>query len=173
MIFSVCRQNNIFPIKLQINIILYLNTETIHVREQDSVYIKESICTIFIANKVARYIPSSLILHNLFVLKHCLFPMEKVGTSKILIIGATGYVGKFMVEASAKAGHPTFALVRESTLSDPSKSSIIQTFNTLGINLLLVRNNLLHAQSLSIFFFCFCSRLLHQVFSPIFFMQST
>ncbi|ESW03820.1 hypothetical protein PHAVU_011G044700 [Phaseolus vulgaris] len=63
--------------------------------------------------------------------------MEKVGTSKILIIGATGYVGKFMVEASAKAGHPTFALVRESTLSDPSKSSIIQTFNTLGINLLL------------------------------------
>ncbi|KAK7341477.1 hypothetical protein VNO80_24407 [Phaseolus coccineus] len=63
--------------------------------------------------------------------------MEKVGTSKILIIGATGFVGKFMVEASAKAGHPTFALVRESTLSDPSKSSIIQTFNTLGVNLLL------------------------------------
>jgi len=73
--------------------------------------------------------------------------MEKVGTSKILIIGATGFVGKFIVEASAKAGHPTFALVRESTLSDPSKSSIIQTFNTLGVNLLLVRNNLLHAQS--------------------------
>ncbi|KAL9296414.1 hypothetical protein ACSQ67_022310 [Phaseolus vulgaris] len=63
--------------------------------------------------------------------------MEKVGTSKILIIGATGFVGKFIVEASAKAGHPTFALVRESTLSDPSKSSIIQTFNTLGVNLLL------------------------------------
>jgi len=95
--------------------------------------------------------------------------MEKVGTSKILIIGATGFVGKFMVEASAKAGHPTFALVRESTLSDPSKSSIIQTFNTLGVNLLLVRNNFLHAQSLSIFFFCFCSGiLLHQVFSPVF-----
>ncbi|XP_014494085.1 isoflavone reductase-like protein [Vigna radiata var. radiata] len=57
--------------------------------------------------------------------------------SKILIIGATGFVGKLMVEASAKAGHPTFALVRESTLSDPSKSSIIQTFKTLGVNLLL------------------------------------
>ncbi|XP_014494086.1 isoflavone reductase homolog [Vigna radiata var. radiata] len=57
--------------------------------------------------------------------------------SKILIIGATGFVGKFMVEASIKAGHPTFALVRESTLSDSSKSSIIQTFKALGVNLLL------------------------------------
>jgi len=65
--------------------------------------------------------------------------MEKEGTSKILIIGGTGFVGKFMVEASAKAGHPTFALVRKSTLSHPSKSSIIQTFKTLGVNLLLVR----------------------------------
>ncbi|KAK9942513.1 hypothetical protein M0R45_008175 [Rubus argutus] len=32
--------------------------------------------------------------------------------SKILFIGGTGYIGKFIVEASAKAGHPTFALVR-------------------------------------------------------------
>ncbi|GMY28394.1 phenylcoumaran benzylic ether reductase Betv6 [Fagus crenata] len=30
--------------------------------------------------------------------------------SKILIIGGTGYIGKFIVEASAKSGHPTFAL---------------------------------------------------------------
>uniref|UniRef100_A0A803NN41 NmrA-like domain-containing protein n=1 Tax=Cannabis sativa TaxID=3483 RepID=A0A803NN41_CANSA len=30
--------------------------------------------------------------------------------SKVLIIGGTGYIGKFVVEASAKAGHPTFAL---------------------------------------------------------------
>ncbi|KAJ4980337.1 hypothetical protein NE237_031174 [Protea cynaroides] len=39
--------------------------------------------------------------------------------SKILIIGGTGYIGKFIVEASLKSGHPTFALVRESTASDP------------------------------------------------------
>jgi len=68
--------------------------------------------------------------------------MGKTNNSKILIIGATGFVGKFMVEASAKAGHPTFALVRDSTLSDPSKASIIQTFKILGVNLLLVRYNI-------------------------------
>ncbi|KAE8675263.1 hypothetical protein F3Y22_tig00111689pilonHSYRG00100 [Hibiscus syriacus] len=33
------------------------------------------------------------------------------GKSKILIIGGTGYIGKFIVEASAKEGHPTFALL--------------------------------------------------------------
>ncbi|RDX88337.1 hypothetical protein CR513_30087, partial [Mucuna pruriens] len=58
-------------------------------------------------------------------------------TTKILIIGGSGYIGKFMVEASAKAGHPTFVLVRESTLSDPTKSPIIRKFNTLGVNLVL------------------------------------
>ncbi|KHN20065.1 Isoflavone reductase like [Glycine soja] len=50
--------------------------------------------------------------------------------SKILFIGGTGYIGKFIVEASAKAGHPTFVLVRESSLSNPAKSSLI-----LGVNL--------------------------------------
>nr|XP_043627852.1 phenylcoumaran benzylic ether reductase Pyrc5-like [Erigeron canadensis] len=53
--------------------------------------------------------------------------------SKILIIGGTGYIGKFIVEASAKAGHPTFVLVRESTLSDSSKSSLIDSFKKSGV----------------------------------------
>ncbi|XP_021912665.1 isoflavone reductase-like protein [Carica papaya] len=53
--------------------------------------------------------------------------------SKILIIGGTGYIGKFIVQASAKAGHPTFLLVRESTLSNPAKSQIIENFNNLGV----------------------------------------
>ncbi|KAH9656727.1 Phenylcoumaran benzylic ether reductase 1 [Citrus sinensis] len=52
--------------------------------------------------------------------------------SKILFIGGTGYIGKFIVEASAKAGHPTFVLVRESTLSDPSKSQLLDHFKKLG-----------------------------------------
>ncbi|KAM0028865.1 putative NmrA-like domain, NAD(P)-binding domain superfamily [Helianthus debilis subsp. tardiflorus] len=56
--------------------------------------------------------------------------------SKILIIGGTGYIGKFIVEASAKAGHPTFVLVRESTLSDPSKSSLIDSFNNSGVTII-------------------------------------
>ncbi|KAH9656731.1 Phenylcoumaran benzylic ether reductase 1 [Citrus sinensis] len=57
--------------------------------------------------------------------------------SKILFIGGTGYIGKFIVEASAKAGHPTFVLVRESTLSDPSKSQLLDHFKKLGVNLVI------------------------------------
>ncbi|XP_027354063.1 isoflavone reductase-like protein [Abrus precatorius] len=56
--------------------------------------------------------------------------------SKILIIGGTGYIGKHIVEASAKAGHPTFALVRESTISNPAKTKLLDNFKTLGVNLI-------------------------------------
>ncbi|XP_022769004.1 isoflavone reductase-like protein [Durio zibethinus] len=58
------------------------------------------------------------------------------GKSKVLIIGGTGYIGKFIVEASAKEGHPTFALVRESTISDPVKGKVIENFENLGVQLL-------------------------------------
>lgn len=67
--------------------------------------------------------------------------------SKILIIGGTGYIGKYVVEASAKSGHPTFALVRESTISDPIKGKLIDNFKNLGVTLLHV----------SLMFYTFCS----------------
>ncbi|KAI3807319.1 hypothetical protein L1987_23245 [Smallanthus sonchifolius] len=53
--------------------------------------------------------------------------------SKILVIGGTGYIGKFVVEASAKAGHPTFALVRESTVADPLKGQLLDSFKNSGV----------------------------------------
>ncbi|CAN6935785.1 unnamed protein product [Brassica oleracea] len=56
--------------------------------------------------------------------------------SKILVIGGTGYIGKFIVEGSAKSGHQTFALVRESSLSDPVKGKIVQNFKDLGVTIL-------------------------------------
>ncbi|TQD88788.1 hypothetical protein C1H46_025677 [Malus baccata] len=56
--------------------------------------------------------------------------------SKILIIGGTGYIGKFVVEASVKAGHQTFALVRETTVNDPAKANLIEKFKNLGVTLL-------------------------------------
>ncbi|GFP98412.1 isoflavone reductase-like protein [Phtheirospermum japonicum] len=56
--------------------------------------------------------------------------------SKILIIGGTGYIGKFIVEASAKSDHPTFALVRESAISDPVKGKIVQGFKNSGVTIL-------------------------------------
>ncbi|KAF5745722.1 isoflavone reductase [Tripterygium wilfordii] len=54
--------------------------------------------------------------------------------SKILIIGATGYIGKFIAEESAKSGHPTYALVREATLSSPAKSKIVENLKNAGVN---------------------------------------
>lgn len=65
------------------------------------------------------------------------------GKSKILIVGGTGYIGKFLVEASATAGHPTFVLVRDSTLSNPApqRSDLIQNFNKLGVTFVLVSTN--------------------------------
>ncbi|PON86001.1 Hopanoid-associated sugar epimerase [Trema orientale] len=66
--------------------------------------------------------------------------------SKILFIGGTGHMGKFIVEASAKAGHETFALVRESTVSDPAKTKIIDDFKAHGVK--LVHGDLYDHQSL-------------------------
>jgi len=57
--------------------------------------------------------------------------------SKILVIGGTGYIGKFVVEASVKEGHPTFALVREATLSDPVKGQLLDGFKTSGVTLII------------------------------------
>ncbi|GJS56070.1 isoflavone reductase [Tanacetum coccineum] len=57
--------------------------------------------------------------------------------SKILIIGGTGYIGKFVVEASLKSGHPTFLLVRETTTKHPEKSKLLDNFATLGAKLLI------------------------------------
>jgi nucleoside-diphosphate-sugar epimerase len=58
--------------------------------------------------------------------------------SKILVIGGTGYIGKYIAEASAKAGHSTFALVRESTASNPEKSQLIERFKSSGVKILYV-----------------------------------
>ncbi|XP_024008149.1 LOW QUALITY PROTEIN: isoflavone reductase homolog P3 [Eutrema salsugineum] len=57
-------------------------------------------------------------------------------TTKILVIGVTGYIGKIIVEGSAKYGHATFALVRESSLSDPVKAKLVQSFKDLGVTIL-------------------------------------
>ncbi|ONK81257.1 uncharacterized protein A4U43_C01F27080 [Asparagus officinalis] len=55
--------------------------------------------------------------------------------SKILIIGGTGYIGKFIVGASARLGHPTSALVRDTTPSDPAKAKLLAGFTSSGVKL--------------------------------------
>ncbi|KAL2644046.1 hypothetical protein R1flu_011633 [Riccia fluitans] len=56
--------------------------------------------------------------------------------SKVLIIGATGYIGKYLVNASVKLGHPTFVLLRSLTTSDPPKAELVKSFQESGVTLL-------------------------------------
>ncbi|KAG4982851.1 hypothetical protein JHK87_027600 [Glycine soja] len=77
-------------------------------------------------------------LYNLGCLMflHTVSCIPVLAKSKILVLGGTSYIGKFIVMASVEAGHPTFALVRESTLSHPEKSKLIQSFKSFGVTLL-------------------------------------
>jgi nucleoside-diphosphate-sugar epimerase len=61
-----------------------------------------------------------------------------VEKSKVLLIGATGYIGKFIAEASVRSGHRTFALVRDTAPSDASKSQVVQKLKDSGVTLIQV-----------------------------------
>ncbi|RDX69498.1 Leucoanthocyanidin reductase, partial [Mucuna pruriens] len=50
---------------------------------------------------------------------------------RVLIIGATGFIGKFVAEASLVTAHPTYLLLRPGPLI-PSKDAIIKTFQDKG-----------------------------------------
>ncbi|GLJ35046.1 hypothetical protein SUGI_0705340 [Cryptomeria japonica] len=59
------------------------------------------------------------------------------GKNRILIIGGTGYLGKYMAKASVSFGYPTSILVRpESLAPHSSKAGILQEFTHMGINIL-------------------------------------
>lgn len=57
-------------------------------------------------------------------------------SSRILIIGGTGYIGSYISRASLALGHPTFLLVRESTTSNPEKARLLESFKESGANIL-------------------------------------
>lgn len=50
---------------------------------------------------------------------------------RVLIIGATGFMGKFVAEASLATAHPTYLLIRPGPLIS-SKATIIKTFQEKG-----------------------------------------
>ncbi|KAL5820090.1 hypothetical protein ACOSQ4_023932 [Xanthoceras sorbifolium] len=57
-------------------------------------------------------------------------------SSNILIIGATGYLGKYMVKASLSLGHSTYALTRPlAPNADPSKLQLHKHFQSLGVTI--------------------------------------
>lgn len=61
--------------------------------------------------------------------------------TQILIIGGTGYLGKYIAEASVKAGHRTLVLIRESTLTSSSRAEIINSFRSLGVQFVMVSDH--------------------------------
>ncbi|KAL6627578.1 hypothetical protein ACP70R_031304 [Stipagrostis hirtigluma subsp. patula] len=55
--------------------------------------------------------------------------------SKILVVGGTGYLGRHVVAASARLGHPTLALVRDTAPSDAAKAELLKSFRDAGVTL--------------------------------------
>ncbi|RWR83219.1 isoeugenol synthase 1 [Cinnamomum micranthum f. kanehirae] len=56
------------------------------------------------------------------------------GETKILVFGATGYLGKYMVEASESMGHPTYAYVRPtSSAINSSRFQTLCEFKSMGV----------------------------------------
>ncbi|KAJ9705329.1 hypothetical protein PVL29_003390 [Vitis rotundifolia] len=61
--------------------------------------------------------------------------MESV-LSSILIFGGTGYIGRYMVKASVKMGHPTYVYSRPMTSqTHPSKIELLKEFQSMGVNI--------------------------------------
>lgn len=55
--------------------------------------------------------------------------------SRVLVIGGTGYIGRFIVAASAREGHPTAVLVRDPAPADAAKAAVLQGFRDAGVTL--------------------------------------
>lgn len=79
--------------------------------------------------------------------------------NRVLIVGGTGYIGKYMAKASVSQGYPTYVLVRPGTKAAPdsSKKKLLQEFKDIGIHILQVSE--IYSQFLStcfvIFFDCY------------------
>ena len=56
--------------------------------------------------------------------------------SKVLVVGGAGYIGKFIVGASAKLGHPTIALVRDTAPWTRPRPRVLEGFKNPGVTLL-------------------------------------
>ena len=64
--------------------------------------------------------------------------MESV-LSSILIFGGTGYIGRCMVKASVKMGHPTYVYSRPTTpQTHSSKIELLKEFQSMGVDIVQV-----------------------------------
>jgi nucleoside-diphosphate-sugar epimerase len=69
--------------------------------------------------------------------------------NRILIVGGTGYLGKYLAKASVSQGYPTFVLARPATAAthDSSKEKLLRELKDNGIHILAVRDSLLFSIS--------------------------
>ncbi|KAL9225787.1 hypothetical protein vseg_001674 [Gypsophila vaccaria] len=58
-------------------------------------------------------------------------PKDPKGSHRTLIVGATGFMGRFIAEASLESGRPTYVLVRPNS-AGPTKSNVIQVLQEKG-----------------------------------------
>jgi hypothetical protein len=58
--------------------------------------------------------------------------ITKMEKSCVLVLGARGYIGKYIAKASAQLGHPTFILVQPATLDSSKKESYSTHLQQLG-----------------------------------------
>ncbi|XP_065855302.1 isoflavone reductase homolog [Euphorbia lathyris] len=58
-----------------------------------------------------------------------------MGKSKVLIVGATGYIGRRMVKASLEQGHPTYVVQRPEIGLDIEKLQMLLSFKKQGAEL--------------------------------------
>lgn len=87
--------------------------------------------------------------------------LAKVG--RLLIVGAAGFIGQFLAEASLDAGRPTYVLVRPGLCFPSSKTHTIKSLQDKGAIILHVRlspffcstklNTYIHTYILDIVFF--------------------
>lgn len=56
---------------------------------------------------------------------------------RVLIVGATGFIGHFIVQASLHAAHPTFVLVRSAS-PFPIKAQSLQDLQEKGAKIIKV-----------------------------------
>jgi len=68
-------------------------------------------------------------------------PTTPISKDRVLIVGATGFMGKFVTEASISTAHPTYLLIRPGPLIS-SKVATIKTFQEKGAIVIYVSHNI-------------------------------
>lgn len=64
-------------------------------------------------------------------------PLSLAKNGSVFIVGATGFIGQFVAEASLQSGRPTFILVRPG-LRNPSKANAVKALQDKGAIILQV-----------------------------------